>query len=468
MAPTRLTNPAKPPPTTSSLPGTTPRKWNELITCLWTLRRRFFALPPSRVSVSGPLYGAMWSWPYAGDACAMKKIFKQLTLLTAALTATATTTAAVAPAPQAEVRGHAATRLAPATPRPTGSLQQQVDAIHTSGVVSVVAEVTTPERRRSARAGVADLRIGRPVPLGAEFRAGSVTKTFVAAVMLQLVGEGRVSLDDRVERWLPGVVRGNGNDGGQITVRQLLQHTSGIYNYTREIPALAGAAGYLANRFRTYSPEDLVALAMRHAPNFPPGTKASYSNTNYILAGMIIKRVTGRSWAQEVNARIVRPLGLRHTHTPGTFPFIPGPHAKGYANFGTDTTTDVTVINPSVADAAGSILSTTHDLTRFYTALVDGRLLAPAQLEEMTTTVAAPELEGAWPGARYGLGLGWFPLSCGGAYVGHPGDVPGYHTWNGITLDADRAVVVSVTGDGSPRTQQAVNTLTDHQLCGTD
>lgn len=350
----------------------------------------------------------------------------------------------------------------PRTTHRPDSLRQEVNAIHDGGAVGVLAEVTTPTGRRGARAGVADITTARPVPLAAEFRVGSATKTFIATVVLQLVTENRLSLDDTVARWLPGVVDGDGNDGSRITIRQLLAHTSGIYNYTDDLPALASVAGFTANRFRTYAPEQLVALAMRHAPNFPPGTGWSYSNTNYILAGMIINRVTGQSWAHEVNARIIRPLGLRHTQIPGTFPFIIGPHAEGYSSFGADTAIDVTAFNPSAADAAGSIISTTNDLSRFYTALIGGRLLAPAQLTEMETTIPAPQLG---PGVRYGLGLGWVPLSCGGGYFSHPGDVPGYHTWDGVTPDAKRTAVVSTTGDGNTRTQQATSTLVDQELC---
>lgn len=341
-------------------------------------------------------------------------------------------------------------------------LQREVDAIHDSGAVGVLAEVTTPEGRDSARAGTASIGSGKPVPLDAEFRVASTTKTFTATVILQLAGEGRLSLDDTVAHWLPGVVSGHGNDGSRTTVRELLQHTSGIYDSVSDLPLFASAAGFQANRFRTYTPGQLVAMAMQHAPLFPPGTHWSYSNTNYILLGMIIKKVTGQSWAHEVNARILRPLGLRHTTTPGTFPFIPGPHAEGYSNFGSGAPIDVTVFNPSAGDAAASIISTTGDLGRFFTALIDGRLLAPAQLAAMETTVPAPA-EG--PGARYGLGLGWVPLSCGGGYYGHPGGVRGYHTWDAVTLDARRTVVVSYTGDGGEHTAQDAITLADQELC---
>nr|BFE73691.1 hypothetical protein GCM10020092_069920 [Actinoplanes digitatis] len=186
-----------------------------------------------------------------------------------------------------------------------------------------------------ARAGVGDQERGSPVPLDGHFRMGSNTKTFVSVVVLQLVGEGRLSLDDTVERWLPGLVTGNGNDGRRITVRNLLQHTSGLYNYTGDITALGSQEDYLAHRYDHYEAEDLVALATKHEPGFAPGTSWDYSNTNYILAGMIIERATGRAWATEVRARILRPLGLSHTSEPGDRPYLLGAARQGLPAVGT-------------------------------------------------------------------------------------------------------------------------------------
>ncbi|MFF3538122.1 serine hydrolase domain-containing protein [Streptomyces sp. NPDC002466] len=351
---------------------------------------------------------------------------------------------------------------AAAVPRSADPLRQQVEAIHRTGAIGVSAEVTSPDTRDSAHAGTAMKGSGRPMPQNGRFRIGSATKTFTATVVLQLVGEGRMSLEDTVEHWLPGVVRGNGNDGGRITVRQLLRHTSGIPDVGPEIPALNTAAGYRAERFRTHTPEELVRLAMRHPPVFPSGTGWSYSNTNYTLAAMIIHEVTGRSWAREVTDRIIRPLGLEDTGAPGPFPFVPGPHARGYAAFGTGTDIDVTTLDPSMAVGSGSIISTTHDLSRFYAALLGGRLLDSAQLDEMTATGPAPGL-----GARYGLGLGEIPLSCGGSYFGHPGELLGYHTWGGVTRDGTRTAVVYTTGDGGKDTRQAMSALVDRELCRT-
>ncbi|MCD7441031.1 beta-lactamase family protein [Streptomyces lincolnensis] len=356
---------------------------------------------------------------------------------------------------------------AAAKPQRADPLQQGVDAIRDTGAVGVFAEASSPDAREVARAGTAKRGTDRPMPWNGRFRIGSATKTFTATVVLQLVGEGRMSLDDTVERWLPGVVRGNGNDGGRITVRQLLQHTSGVPDALPRIAALNSAAGYRAERFRTYTPGELVETALRDAPTMPsPGDEWSYSNTNYVLAAMIVREVTGRSWADEVEDRIIRPLGLEGTSVPGAFPFVPGPHARSYASFRTDTDTDtdtgidVTTLNPSMGVGSGSIISTAHDLNRFYTALLGGRLLEPAQLDAMTTTVPAPQL-----GVNYGLGLGELPLSCGGSYFGHLGELLGYHTLAGVTRDGTRTAVVYVTSDGGPDTQKAMNTLVDRELC---
>ncbi|MES5820909.1 serine hydrolase domain-containing protein [Streptomyces sp. RG80] len=349
--------------------------------------------------------------------------------------------------------------LAAAKPRPADPLQRYVEAIHDTGAVGVHAEVTSPNAHDSAYAGTAAMNTSKPMPRDGRFRIGSATKTLTATVVLQLVGEGRMSLDDTVDRWLPGVVRGNGNDGRRITVRQLLQHTSGIPDVGSKISALNSADGYRAERFRTYTPEELVGLAMQQ----PHSDAAwSYSNTNYILAAMIIHKVTGRSWAQEVRDRIIRPLDLRDTSTPGLFPFILGPHAQGYAVFGTDTGIDVTVLNSSMAVGSGSVISSVHDMNRFYAALLGGRLLAPKQLDEMTTTQDAPGL-----GVKYGLGLAEIPLPCGGSYFGHRGELLGYVAWGGATRDGTRTAVVYVTSHGGQATEQAMTTLVGQELCRT-
>ncbi|MEE6308685.1 serine hydrolase domain-containing protein [Plantactinospora veratri] len=324
-------------------------------------------------------------------------------------------------------------------------LRVGVTDLHALGIAGVQGLARDGVRDSYARAGTADLATGAPVPRDGYFRIGSNTKTFAAVIVLQLVGEGRLRLDDTVDRWLPGVVAGNGNDGRRITVRQLLQHTSGLYNYTRDLPGLASAEGYARHRFDHHEPEELVALAMAHPPMFAPGTSWDYSNTNYILAGMLIERVTGRSWAAELRDRILRPLRLTETSTPGDRVHLPGPHARGYQQWEPGgPLDDTTLFNTTMAYTAGDLVSTPSDLVRFWQALQQGRLLAPAQLAEMRRTVLAETVQDYLPGARYGLGIMWSPNACGG-YWSHGGDVPGMSTINGVTTDGRRAIVLSLT-----------------------
>ncbi|WP_405583219.1 serine hydrolase domain-containing protein [Streptomyces sp. NBC_01190] len=376
-----------------------------------------------------------------------------------------TTSAVLAGVALAPVAAQASTAHA----RTPNALQRQVNAISSTGTVGVLAESTGPGGRRYATAGTADPTTGAPVRPADTFRIGSSTKTFVATVMLQLVGEGRVSLNDTVDHWLPGVVSGNGNDGRNITVRQLLQHTGGLYDYTDDLPAIASTANFQADRFKHTNPEQLVAIAMRHKPYFAPGTNWHYSNTDYILAGMIIQRATGNTWGHEVQQRIIEPLGLRHTKVPGDDPYLHGPHLEGYSNFGSGPAINVTDVNMSRGGAAGELVSTAADLSRFYRALVGGRLLPPAQLAQMQTTVPVNEdFNTVWPGARYGLGLMWIPLKCGGGYWGHGGDVNGYSTRDGVSPDGKRSVVVEETGDGTLaglKTEHAMDSLVAQQLC---
>ena len=343
------------------------------------------------------------------------------------------------------VAGTAVPATATAPTRDDRQFQVALDDLHDLGITGVQGLTRVDGDTTRARAGVGDLERGTPVPLDGYFRMGSNTKTFISVVVLQLVGEGKLSLNDTVERWLPGTVAGNGNDGSRITIRNLLQHTSGLYNYTNDITALGSYEDYLAHRFDHYDPADLVALAMKHEPGFAPGTQWDYSNTNYILAGMLIERVTGRPWDTEVSARILRPLGLRQTSAPGDRPSLPAPHAKGYQQWTPGgELTDTTLFNPTVADSAGNLITTPTDLARFWQALQRGQLLKPQQMDQLHQTVLADTFQDFYPGARYGLGIMYLPNRCGG-YWAHGGDVPGMSTANGVSADGDRVAVLSLT-----------------------
>ncbi|MFK3983754.1 serine hydrolase domain-containing protein [Micromonospora sp. NPDC050397] len=314
-------------------------------------------------------------------------------------------------------------------------------------------------RTRDLTAGVGDLETGSRVPVDGQVRIASNTKTFVAVVVLQLVGEGRVGLDEPIETYLPGLVHGDGIDGRAITVRQLLQHTSGIPNYTAYI-----GDDFFALRDRYMEPRELLDLALAHPASFPPGSRWEYSNTNYVLAGLLIQRVTGRPVAEEIDRRIIDRLGLRDTYFPSVGErSIRERHPKGYHPPAPGAPLrDITELDPSWGWAAGQMVGTPSDLNRFFSGLLGGRLLAPAQLAAMRTTVEAP---GLWPGARYGLGLSSSPLSCGGVAWGHGGDIPGYETRGGATDDG-RAATVAVTAlPATDTAHQHVLDVVDTALC---
>jgi D-alanyl-D-alanine carboxypeptidase len=357
-------------------------------------------------------------------------------------------------------------------------LQRDADALLGLGAPGVLVGVSTPAGEGRVRSGHGDVATRAPVPWDARFRIGSYTKTFVATTALQLVGEGRLALEDSVERWLPGVVSGNGNEGRAITIRQLLQHTSGLPEYLAEMPYLFEETAFEQNRHRGLAPAEAVALALKSPPMFAPGSQWQYSNTNYMLAGMVIEAVTGNDWQGEVRARVVAPLGLADTTLPGSDPAVPAPHAVGYERFpgpgGTPEDQrygrplDVTELNPSWGGAAGEMISTTEDGNRFLQALLGGEVLAPEQLAEMQRTVPAPPFEEHFPGARYGLGIMFMPNSCGG-YWSHGGDIHGFMTRNGVTPDGSRSVVVSINTDSldpGPGPDPTLG-LVDHALCGT-
>lgn len=355
-----------------------------------------------------------------------------------------------------------AREAAPASHRAT---QQAMDAAVRDGVPGVVGIAQRDGRTWSGDSGVADLRTGRERQPEDRYRVGSITKTFVATVVLQLEAEGRLSLDDTVEHWLPGVVRGNGHDGAKITLRQLLNHTSGIYNYTQDqaLGQRIFSTEFLQHRYDTYTPRQLVDIAMAHAPNFEPGASWRYSNTNFVLAGMVIEKATGHSYATEIERRVLRPLHLRSTTVPGTDSRMPRPSGRAYSKLSTESTGrtyDVTALNPSMAGSAGEMVSDSADLNRFYRALLTGELLPQRQLKEMTTTVV---MDPGDPDARYGLGLQMNKLPCGTEVWGHGGGIHGSSSEALTTKDGRHSLAFNFNGDWSGDSAAVVLA----EFCGT-
>lgn len=360
---------------------------------------------------------------------------------------------------------------------PGSVLQQDVNKLRDIGTVGVLAVTSHGNSMTRARAGVAQLGTNQPVDWNSHVRIGSNTKTFIATVLLQLEAEGKLSLNDSVERWLPGVVQGNGNRGERIAIHQLLQHTSGVFDYIQDedfTATIATRDAFYQNRFNTYTPQQLVSIALSHAPNFAPGARWEYSNTNYTLAGMVIKAVTKNTWDIEVRNRIITPLGLHDTSEPGINPALPYPSPHGYQLFGTDGKyDDVTLHNMTWGGSAGSLISKPEDINRFFKALMQGRLLPPAQLAKMQAVVSmGHEYEEIWPGASYGLGIMRINLPCGGVYWSHGGDVLGFNNTNGVTPDGQRSAMVANMTNTFADPVFAGNSiyysdkLVQHALCG--
>ncbi|MEU6745319.1 serine hydrolase domain-containing protein [Spirillospora sp. NPDC046719] len=309
------------------------------------------------------------------------------------------------------------------------ALQTALDKVVATGQAGAVAEVRRDGTTWRGASGRARLDRPAPPPLNGRFRAGSVTKPFTGTVVLQLVAEGRVGLDDSVEHWLPGLVKGG---AGDVTVRELLNQTSGLPD---PVGALVDDDGLPRDRWRTWTLTQLARLSngLPRDPN-PPGTHYSYSNNDYILLGMIIEKAAGRSFRTEITRRIIVPLGLGGTFLPGANPWLPAPHANGYVTVrrdGRDVTYDMTVLNPTMAGSAGEIVSTTDDLNRFFAALLGGRLVRPDLLRQMTA-------------GDNGFGIESTTLSCGVRIHGHGGGIPGYLTIAFASTDTRRQVALSI------------------------
>ncbi|MBG0826613.1 beta-lactamase family protein [Planomonospora sp. ID67723] len=359
----------------------------------------------------------------------------------------------------------------PQTGQARPELQKAIQEIVDSGFAGVQLRVHDERGEWAGSAGVRKLGETAEPATNGHFRIGSNTKTFVATLVLQLVADGEVGLDAPADDYLPefGLDR-------RITVRMLLQHTSGLFNFTGEYyPDGTSAPGipwqgqeYVDSLSHTYQPEELVRLALSKPVRFEPGTDWSYSNTNYVLAKLLIEKVTGRPLAEEMQRRILGPLGLSGTVVPGASPEIPEPHAHGYYRYedaGQWKVVDVTRMSPSWISAAGDMISTTEDLHTFIAALVGGELIPAPLLAEMCTP---------YPRIGYGLGVFVQETDCGGTVITHNG---GFFGWGALmysTPDGSRTLTASLTtGDAAldfaataEAFQKAQQRLVDMVFCG--
>ena len=329
------------------------------------------------------------------------------------------------------------------------SLKSRAQGLVDAGYPAALAAVTDSKGESAGVAvGKGSLETGQAPPLDGEVRIGSNTKTFVAVVVMQMVQEGKVGLDEPIETYLPGLIKGEGIDASRITVRQLLQHTSGLpehtdYYFSSNAAALENIQHYIPAR-------DLLDVALSKPAAFEPGTQWSYSNTNYIVLGMLIERVSQRPVGEQIDQRIIKRLGLSHTYFPGNGEKkIRGSHPQGYHINGEGKLEDVTEMDASLPWAAGAMVSTPSELNTFFQAAFDGRLLTQTSIDEMKKGVDTGS-----GGMVYGLGLFGTPLSCGGTSWGHGGGIFGYETHNAVGPDGT-AVTVAVTALSSAIADQS-------------
>ena len=322
------------------------------------------------------------------------------------------------------------------------SLKARAQGLVEAGYPAALAAVSDSKGESAGVAvGKGSLETGQAPPMDGEVRIGSNTKTFVAVVVMQLVQEGKVGLDEPIETYLPGLIKGEGIDGSKITVRQLLQHTSGLPEYTDTTP---GRSDIFQVKDHYAQPRDLLDTALSKPAAFEPGTQWAYTNTNYVVLGMLVERVSQRPVGEQIDERIVKKLGLSHTYFPAPGDrSIKGTHPQGYHLSAEGKLEDITEMDPAWAWAAGAMVSTPSELNTFFQAVFDGRLLTQASIDEMKNgAVDASSYLG--PGTVYGLGLIGTPLSCGGTSWGHGGTIHGYQTDNAVGPDGT-AVTVAVT-----------------------
>lgn len=372
--------------------------------------------------------------------------------------ALALTSGALAPAAHAGTPVAAAPAPAPASlpPLDPAALQAAIGGLPNADITGALAEVTDLRTGSGWRgvSGLGDVATGRAPSPGDRFRIGSVTKVFTATVTLQLIASHEVFLSESIQHYLPGELPAS---YPPITVGELLDHTSGLPGV--DVGDDEGdPAGFVAHRFEHPTPQQVVGALAGEPMAFAPGTAQLYNGVNYFLLGMLIERVTGHSYADEVSARIIRPLHLHDTSVPAATSYrIAGPHLHGYLAVPGTGLVDVTEQSP-YPWAEGGMISSARDLRTLMIALFTGLLLPNAELDDMFTVPDVPYLgtnqcQVGNPGhACFGMGL--MSATLGGMTVwGKTGSRPGYTDGVFATRDLQRVLVYAF----SP-TSEAVNT----------
>ncbi len=353
-------------------------------------------------------------------------------------------TVAAAPAPDG-TRAAPVAGTSPATGLDPVELKSAMDGVHRAGVPGVYAEVRDAGRTWRGASGVADVRTGRPVTPDMRQRVGSITKTFTAAAVMQQVEQGRIQLDAPIGGYLPQLVPGE--RGKKITVRMLLNNTSGLPDYIRyAFPSLQDMSPKSLddNRFRQFRPAELIKMGVDAPPAGEPGaTPGVYSNTNYLLLGQLLEQVTGITAEKYITRNVIERAGLRHTGFPAG-PRIEGPHSRMYESLWglNDPPRDYSVYNMSWTGTGAALVSTMEDLNRFYGKLLDGKIVNQASLAQMQRTVPVVALDGSM--IEYGLGLHKVAVRDCGTFWGHDGTVWGAGTMSLTRADGERQMSVAL------------------------
>jgi D-alanyl-D-alanine carboxypeptidase len=353
------------------------------------------------------------------------------------------------------------------------ALQGLVDATARELLVpGAVVLLRTPQGDFTAASGTTQLNTKNPPRADTHFRIASNTKTMTAGVIMQLAQESKLGLNDQVAKYVSGVPNGD-----NITIAQLLEMRSGLYNYTDD-PVISATID--TDPAKVWTPAELLAIAFAHSPNFPPGAKYEYNNTNYALLGLVVEKVDGKPLAQAMQDRLFAPLGLQHTLLPAsTVNTLPEPYSHGYlygsssvalvgeppyspevqaaARAGTLLPKDYTEVNHSNAAAAGGVISTAHDLTIWIKALVAGHVLDPAYQRRWLDSLK-PEDPSKPEGQKYGYGIAQLSWGPNTIYF-HGGETPGYNSKISYDPANDMTLIVWTNLPVSLDEQQTANTL---------
>ncbi|MER6157020.1 serine hydrolase domain-containing protein [Streptomyces sp. NPDC001868] len=344
---------------------------------------------------------------------------------------------------------------APAAGPDTTGLRKVLRTALTQGAPGAFARIDDNGKVHHLAEGVADRSTKRALGTGDRIRVGSVTKTFTAVVLLQLVDEGKLKLDTSVDTYLPGLLPDK-----KITVRHVLSHRSGLYDYANTLFS-PSVSGFEKVRNKVYTYRQLMDLSLAKPLTNKPGASYAYSNANFVVAGMLIEKLTKKPVATEYQNRIIKPLKLADTFYVHPKNTIPGKFSRGYMTVdSTGKKLDSTLQTTSWAQSAGGLVSGAKDLNKFMSALVQGKLTSAAQLKEMLKWTPVNSTQ------AYGLGLRRRDLSCGATVYGHTGTVQGYYTWAFTSKTGKRSVTSFANTSNNGTVYATVNRTLENTFCG--